>query len=230
MKKQGILMSIVALMIFVLYSAIAFVSAGAVKDASFWISFAFTVFAFVVASISLVLIGRKKGIVHNWFLNYPIICYSVVYVVVQTVASIILITLRQKLAEPVAFLIQFAMLAVYVVLILVAFIAKISVEDVSKNIKAKSYYIDLLGVEAEMLCERCDDKQAVAVFKDFAEAVSFSDPMSSQALANLEREISAKVEEAKQLLAKNEVEKAVAICKEAKLLLIERNKKTKILK
>ena len=230
MKKQGTLLGIIALVIFAVYNAIVFVIKTEAKDASFWISYAFTAFAFLVAVISLILIGRKKGIIQNWFLNYPIVRYSVIYVISQVIVSVILIVVGDKLSVPVAFLMQFVLLAIYVILILIAFVAKISVEEAGKSIKAKCLFVDLLRVDAEMLCEKCNDSQALVVFKDFAETVSLSDPMSSPTLAAIEGEISSKVSEAQKSLLGNEVEKAVSLCREAKLLLIERNKKTRVLK
>ncbi len=230
MKKQGTLLGIVALVVFAVYNAIVFVIKTDAKDASFWISYAFTAFAFLVAVISLILIGRKKGIIQNWFMNYPIVRYSVIYVISQVVVSVILIVIGDKLSVPVAFLIQFVLLAIYVILILIAFVAKISVEEASKSIKAKCLFVDLLRVDAEMLCEKCSDSQALVVFKDFAEAVSLSDPMSSQTLSAIEGEISTKISDANKSLSESDIDKAIALCKEAKLLLVERNKKARVLK
>lgn len=115
-------------------------------------------------------------------------------------------------------------------MLLVAFVAKISVEETSKSIKAKCLFVDLLRVDAEMLCEKCNDSQAFIVFKDFAEAVSLSDPMSNQKLSTIEGEITTKINDANKSLSENNIDKAIALCKEAKLLLVERNKKVRVLK
>lgn len=59
-----------------------------------------------------------------------------------------------------------------------------------------------------------------------------SDPMSSQALSAIEGEISAKIMDANRSLSESDVgkAKAIALCKEAKLLLVERNNKARVMK
>jgi hypothetical protein len=98
------------------------------------------------------------------------------------------------------------------------------INRVEEKIKVKRAFIQFLQVDIEMLAESETDAETKAELKKLAEKVRFSDPMSHEMLGELESRISVKVEEIKTATDKK------AIIKEIDVLLIERNKKCKILK
>lgn len=95
---------------------------------------------------------------------------------------------------------------------------------VDEKVKIKRYFIESLQVDIEMLAESESDSEIKTALKKLAEKVRFSDPMSHEMLGELESRISAKVEELKIATDKKALIAAID------LLLLERNKKCKILK
>ena len=109
-------------------------------------------------------------------------------------------------------------------------IAKNTIDDVHKNVKTKREFISLLRVEAELICEKCADPERKKIFADFAEEIKLSDPMSNESLAEIEDDIMSTVKEAGRTISEGNEEYAVLLCKKARDLLHERNKKTYALK
>ena len=232
MKKQGLLVSLVGIILLAVYNAIVFVIKTGDKGPSFWISYIFTMVGFGLTALVMVLIARKNGLIQNWFLNYPIARFATIYIALQVILSVVFILVGEKLIPSISFLCQFVLLGVFAILIIVGFVSKLNVEEVTQTVQSKVLFIDMLRVEAEMLCQVCDasQTQAMATFQSLAEMVSLSDPISAPALESLENEISAKIYAARRSLSQNDVATAVTFCQEAKVLLVERNQKTKVLK
>ena len=95
---------------------------------------------------------------------------------------------------------------------------------VEEKNKVKRAFIQFLQTDIEMLAESESDAETKAALSKLAEKVRFSDPMSHEMLGELESRISTKVEEMKTTAYKK------ALISEIEILLIERNKKCKILK
>jgi hypothetical protein len=98
------------------------------------------------------------------------------------------------------------------------------INRVEEKIKVKRAFIQFLQVDIEMLAESETDTETKTALVKLAEKVRFSDPMSHEMLGELESRISAKVEQMKTTADKK------ALIGEVDLLLVERNKKCKILK
>ena len=98
------------------------------------------------------------------------------------------------------------------------------IERVESKVQKKVFYIRELQADIELLADNESDATVKTALAQLAERVRYSDPMSSEQLADLENKISAKVLELK--TAPNKVE----IITELNSLLDERNKKCKNLK
>lgn len=98
------------------------------------------------------------------------------------------------------------------------------IERVEAKVQKKVFYIRELQADIELLADNETNTDVKTALTQLAEKIRFSDPMSSEQLADLENKISAKVLELK--TAPNKVE----IITELNSLLDERNKKCKILK
>ena len=88
----------------------------------------------------------------------------------------------------------------------------------------KVFYIKSLQVDVEMLADAEQDTDTKKALEQLAEKIRFSDPMSSEQLSALESSIAFKVDALK--IAANKME----LISELNSLLIERNKKCKLLK
>ena len=103
------------------------------------------------------------------------------------------------------------------------------VTKTDKNIKANTFFIKSLVVDTKSLIERAETDEIKNECRKVYEAVRYSDPMSSEALASVESQITVKF---------NEFSEAVSIsggnvpelAKELIVLVGDRNEKCKLMK
>jgi hypothetical protein len=223
------------IVVFAIYNILA-VSMGFVlwsKDLigiSFWIAYAFMDVSLLIALHTYKMLAKSQFAVKDWFFGYPIIKHCFIYVLTTFILSLLFMALSLYVTWVIPVLIFVLGLAVYLFFEISCMISKEVIANTQVRVKEKTDYIRLLQVDAEMLAENCNEPEAKAQFKQFAEAVRYSDPMSNETLFELEKEILLKINDASQLLKEDKVDDACAVCKQAQLLLLERNKKCKALK
>ena len=222
MKKNN-LMSYLALgIIFALFNVIAFVIPTD-KTATFWTAYVFSIVAFAVQIPLWKIALGKKDTLKGKFLGIPVIHVGITYLIIQLVAFAVFMifpTLPAWLAVVVCAII----LTISALCAIAGQAGANEISRVEEKIKVKRAFIQFLQTDIEMLVESEADVETKAALKKLAEKVRFSDPMSHEMLGELESRISAKVDALKGSLDKK------PLIGEIDLLLIERNKKCKILK
>ena len=222
MKKNS-LMSYLALgIVFALFNVIAFVIPTE-KTATFWTAYAFSVVAFAVQIPLWKIAFGKKDTLKSKFLGIPVIHVGITYLIIQLIAFavfMILPTIPVWLAVVVCTII----LASSALCAIAGQAGANEINRVEEKIKVKRAFIQFLQTDIEMLAETETNAETKTALKKLAEKVRFSDPMSHEMLGELESRISAKVEELKTSVDKK------ALIDDVEILLIERNKKCKILK
>ena len=224
------LTAIIAAIMFVTYNAVLFAICGFPHHGgAFWLSYVFMMVAFATFAISGFIVKDRVVQPKDWLLGYPILKHCVIYLVVELIVSVLFIILDAVVNCPwgIAFAVQLILLAVHLVFIISCFVAKEIIEGVGEKTEKKTSYVALLRVDVEMIAERQTDPDLKKEFAKLAEQVRFSDPMSSDLLGDLERNISALVDRAK---VETDAAALMELCREISLLLTERNKKCKVLK
>ena len=222
MKKNS-LMSYIALgIVFALFNVIAFIIPTE-KTATFWTAYAFSVVAFAVQIPLWKIALGKKDTLKSKFLGIPVIHVGLTYLIIQLIAFavfMILPTLPVWLAVVVCTII----LAISALCAIAGQAGANEINRVEEKIKVKRAFIQFLQTDIEILAETETDAETKAALKKLAEKVRFSDPMSHEMLGELESRITAKVEDMETSSNK------ISLVREVEVLLIERNKKCKILK
>ena len=222
MKKNNLMSYLAIGIVFALFNVIAFVIPTD-KTATFWTAYAFSVVAFAVQIPLWKIALGKKDSLKSKFLGIPVIHVGITYLIIQLIAFAVFMifpTLPVWLAVVVCVII----LAISALCAIAGQAGANEINRVEEKIKVKRAFIQFLQTDIEMLAEAETDAEMKAALKKLAEKVRFSDPMSHEMLGELESRISTKVEE-----MKTTADKKVLIG-EIEILLIERNKKCKILK
>lgn len=228
-KKQKMTAAILAIVV-IAYNVTLFVLCGfAGYTGVFWTSWVFMLAAFVAMAVAGVLLGEKGMFLRDWLFGYPIVKHTTVYITFEFIASTLFIIFEQKIKWGWAFAVQFLLLSVYGVCAISCFLAKETIDDIHTKVGNKTEFWKLLRVDADMLMEKCSNAELKTQLGEFSEAVRYSDPMSSDTLRDLEKEIASTVSDCDNAVTRGDVEQAEALCKKAKLLLVERNKKCKAL-
>lgn len=222
MKKNHVMSYLALGIVFALFNVIAFVIPTD-KTTTFWTAYGFSVVAFA-AQIPLWKIAfGKKDTLKSKFLGIPVIHVGITYLIIQLIAFAIFM-IFPMLPVWLAIVVCSTILAIAALCAIAGQAGANEINRVEEKIKVKRAFVQFLQIDIEMLAETETDNETKTALKKLAEKVRFSDPMSHEMLGELESRITAKVEEMKTASDK------IALVREAEVLLMERNKKCKILK
>lgn len=222
MKKNSTKGYVILGILFALVSIIAFVVPTA-KTTTFWIAYVFTAAAFAAQiGIWKTALGKEETL-KSKFLGFPIVHIGIVYAVIQVIAFAVFMFVPTLPAWS-AIMVCSIIAGVSAVCMISADAGRNEIERVEAKVQKKVFYIRELQADIELLTDNESDATVKAALAQLAERIRYSDPMSSEQLADLENKISSKVAELK--TTSNKLE----IITELNSLFDERNKKCKILK
>ena len=222
MKKNSTKGYVILGILFALVSIIAFAVPTA-KTATFWIAYVFTAAAFAAQiGIWKTALGKAETL-KSKLLGFPVVHIGIVYAVIQVIAFAVFMFVPTLPAWS-AIVVCSVIAGISAVCMISADAGRDEIERVEAKVQKKVFYIRELQVGIELLADNESDAAVKTALAQLAERIRYSDPMSSEQLADLENKISSKVAELK--TTSNKLE----IITELNSLLDERNKKCKILK
>ena len=221
MKKNSTKGYIILGILFTLVSIIAF-AVPTIKTATFWIAYVFTAAAFA-AQIIIWNKALGKEELKSKFLGLPVVHIGIVYAIVQTVVFAVFLIVP-TLPVWSAVVVCSVIAGVSAVCMISADAGRNEIERVEAKVQKKVFYIRELQVDVELIAAAETDTDTKAALTQLAEKIRFSDPMSTEQLADLESKISTKAAGLKTAANK------MKIITELNFLLDERNKKCKLLK
>ena len=211
----------------VLYILVAFLIPF-VHTAVFWVSFVFTLIAFGVVGASFYIAFIKNPDAKSRFYGFPIAKIGAIYGLVQLIASLVFMALAAWVPVWVAVL-------VYAIALGAAVIGLISAEAVVEEIRVQDVKLKkdvtlMRGLQSKVnqMASQCDNPDAAAEVKRFAEEMRYSDPVSSDALAGIEADLSAAVDELQSAIVDGDSDAVKQLCRKASALLAERNRLCKL--
>jgi len=222
MKKNNLISYFALGIVFALFNVIAFVIPTD-KTATFWIAYVFSVVAFAVQIPLWKIAFGKKDTLKSKFLGIPVVHIGLTYLIIQLIAFAVFMILSM-LPVWLAIVVCSIILAISALCAIAGQAGANEINRVEEKIKVKRAFIQFLQTDIEMLAETETDSETKIALKKLAEKVRFSDPMSHEMLGELESRITAKVEDMKTSSNK------ISLVREVEVLLVERNKKCKILK
>lgn len=231
MSKKGKMIAAILAIAFIAYNVTLFAVCGFTGHTPvFWMSWVFMLVAFAAMTVSGVILGRRGLFLRDWLFGFPIIKHSTVYIMAELLVSCIFIILEDNIRPGLAFGLQFLLLCIYGICAVSCFLSKEMIDDVHTKVSDKTRFIKLLSIDAEMLVEKCSDPETKEECRRLVEAVRYSDPMSSEALFELEKDLTLTVSQCDRAIEEKDFAAAKELCAKAMLQLAERNKKCKALK
>lgn len=232
-SKSFKLYAIVWAILAVLFNVIVFVtpaeSGGESKFTdTFWIGYALVMIAFI-GQLACSYIGLKDDNLKKVFYSIPLLRVSVIGLVVSAVAGSVFMAIPT--AESwIAAIISLVVLAFVIIATIKAKATGDIVEAIDEKIKAKTFFMKNLTIDAESLVSRANTPEAKAAVKKVYDAIRYSDPMSNDALDDIESRIQYEfktfemaVKSGDNAVTENQAEELIA-------LLDNRNNKCKALK
>lgn len=232
MKKNFKFYALLWVLLIALFNVIAFVSVGWEEyekySDSFWIGYAFISVMFVGQLICAILAFRADS-AQKLFYNISLLKTSYSGLIASFIVGGLCMFISPVLWW-VAVLVCAIILSINVLSILKATVAVSEVVRIDEKIKTKTFFIKSLTIDAETLLARAETEAAKAECKKVYEAIRYSDPMSNEALASVESEITAKFAELSDAVKANDAEKVAEAANEVVILVGDRNKKCKVMK
>lgn len=227
MKKDTIRWIIGLGVLLILYILIAFLIPF-IHTATFWVSVLFTLIAFGVVAASMYIAFIKNPDARSKFYGFPIAKIGAMYGLVQLVAGLLFMALSQWMPVWAAVLVYAVALGTVVIGLISAdtVVEEIRVQDV----KLKKAVSLMRGLQSKLnqMASQCDDSDAAAAVKKFAEELRYSDPVSADALADIERDLSAAVDELQATVVDGDSAAIKQLCRRASAILAERNRLCKL--
>ena len=227
MKKDMIRWGIGLGVLLVLYILVAFLIPF-VHTATFWVSLLFTLIAFGVVGASFYIAFIKNPDAKSRFYGFPIAKIGAIYGLVQLIAGMLFMALAALVPAWVAVL-------VYAIALGAAVIGLISAEAVAEEIhnqdaKLKKDVTLMRSLQSKLnqMAAQCDNPDAAAEVKRFAEEMRYSDPVSSEALADIEADLAAAVAELQSAAVDGDSASVKQLCRKASGILAERNRLCKL--
>lgn len=217
--------------LFALFQVISFVSTGwsgtEKYTPSFWVGYVFITLAFL-GQLVCSYFALKEEKASSLFYRIPLLTVSYSGLILSFVVGG-LCMLLSPLPYFVGVIVCAVLLAVYAIALIKANAAAEIVENVDRKVKAKTLFVKSLSADAEGLLARARSEEAKAACKKVYEAVRYSDPMSNEALAGVESQITLKFGEFANAVTKG-AGNASSLADELVVLIDDRNRKSKLVK
>lgn len=195
---------------------------------AFWIGYTFITLMFI-AQLVCSIVFFKQDNNDKIFLNIPVISLSYTALIVSIIVGAV------AMAVPfipywVGIILDVLIVAFYAIAIISSKAAADTIENIDKKVKAQTFFIKSLTVDAESLLNQSKSDETKAIAKKVYEVIRYSDPMSNEALSPVESQITIKFNEFSNAVVEDNKPLAETLGNELIILVNDRNKKCKILK
>lgn len=226
MKKTTIQGYVVLAVVLAAFCAIAF-AVPFVKNATFWLAFAFTIVAFGVEIYAFRTSFGKED-VRSKFYGFPIARLAVLYFIVQLILALVLMALAQWVPAWAAVILLVLLLAATLVGLIASEVMRDEIERQDVVLKKDVSTMRALQSKANAIVAQAEDEPLKKALETFAENLRYSDPVSSEAIAEIEAELTHCVDELQQAVIDGAVDAATTLCRKAEFTLVERNRLCKL--
>lgn len=171
-------------------------------------------------------IALRQNKLSGTFYRLPLIRLSYACIIVTTVIGCVMMAIP-NLPDRIPLIVVLIIMALYAVVVLKAAAAAEIVEHIDEKVKVQTAFIKTLTVDAQTLLSRAKSEPVKAACKKVYEAVRYSDPMSDDALSDVESRIRTEFDAFTDAVITDNADAATASANELLSLLTERNKTCK---
>lgn len=227
MKKNMIHQGILFVIQLAVYHAAVFLIPFS-RNVIFWCCYGFSLFAQFVAAGAYYIAYLKKTDARTVFYSFPIYRIGLIYQILQIVLSFVFMAMANELAVWLVLLVQIAMLAVALSLLLYGKKTRDVIVNLDQSLEKKTSQIRNMQSQMRKIESLCEDETMRKAVSDFSQELSYSDPVSSEALMEMEIRLQELIEELELAVRKKEINYVRSLCESAKCMLEKRNIQCKL--
>ena len=213
--------------IFVVFSVVVF-AVPFVKNGVFVLSYLFVLLAIVFQGYAIHKAFSREEPVTSKLYGFPVARIGFTYLVVQTIASVIFMALGAILPLWVALVVSIVALGAAGIGLITTDTMREEILRQDEQLKKDVSAMRSMQSKTRMLVGQCEDAAFAAELSKLAEAMQYSDPVSSEALQKIEFELSQLVDELQEAVLEREFEAAKVLKKKIMDTLAERNRLCKL--
>lgn len=230
MKKNGYRYLIITFIILVIYNVAIFaIPFPNNSEATFWLSWVFGLVAIIAQPVIAYYALKDSESLKSKLYGWPIIKLGYIYLVIQMILTVIFLVVGCFVKIPVwIFIVPTVLVLGFTSIGLIT--TKTYKEEIEKMEEAAPLnitFIKELRADTKTLANIYQDKPFGKDLEKLAEEVRFSDPVSSDAVINVETKIAQKYEELKETINKAEIDVVKQSINELMYLVQERNQRVK---
>lgn len=223
MKKNFTRSAICLGVLLLLYILLAFLIPFP-KTAVFWLSFGFTLVAFAVTGWALYTAFLKNPGATSRFYGFPIARIGVIYGGGQLVCGLVFMALGKWIPTWLAVLVYAAMLGAAVIGLMGAETVVDTIQSQDQKLKQDVRFMRELQSKVNQMAAQC----SLPEVKQFCENIRYSDPVSSEALAEIDLDLSAAVDNLQSAIVDGDNIAIRQLAQKADNILSERNRLCKL--
>lgn len=197
-------------------------------EASFWIGYVSITIAFL-GQLGVGYSAFQAKNLQKTFNNVSLVSICWGGLVTMTIVGTICMAI-EDFPKWLAIIVCFVVLGFSAISITKATAAASIVGQIDEKIKVKTFFIKSLTMDAETLMTFAKNDAVKAECKKVYEAVRYSDPMSNDALAGVESQITIKFEALSKAVAADDAVATASAAEDVLILLKDRNNRCKLLK
>lgn len=221
MRKKQMRGYILIALLFMIYIAAV---TPFVKTAVFWIAFAFSMPAFLAQIRTVHTVMKSQSLIKDRIYDFPGIRISVLYLVLQLCASLVLMGFGGKVPVFAAVIIE---TVIFTAAVTGSFaIGSARTEAVRQDVQLEKELMKMKKLQAQvnLLASHCSDGEIKEILVKLAEEIRYSNPVSVKATEEIEGEISVLLTGLEALALDEDVENVTAYCERITGLLKERDR------
>lgn len=195
---------------------------------SFWVGYVFITLS-MIGQLVCAYFAFQQDSLQKFFYNVSLITISYSATILSVVVGAICMAIP-FLPPWIGAIVCLLILGFSAVSVIKAKAAVDIVSEIDEKIKAKTFFIKSLTVDAQSLMARANNDPMKSELKKVYEAIRYSDPMSNDALSGIEAQITLKFDALSKAVDSGNGEEVQAVAEDLLILLQNRNSKCKLLK
>lgn len=223
MKKDFVRSALCLGVLLMLYILLAFLIPF-VKTAVFWFSFAFTLIAFGVTAYAIYTAFLKKPDARSRFYGFPIARIGVIYGGGQLAVGLLFMALGKWIPAWLSVVVYAALLGAAIIGLVSADAVVETIHAQDRKLKKDVAFMRVLQSKANQMAAQ----SSLPEVQQFCENVRYSDPVSSEALAEIEGALSAAADDLQAAIVEGNNGRICQLAQKADHLLCERNRLCKL--
>ena len=227
MRKNSVQAGIAAIVVLIVYHLIAFLVPFQ-KTEVFWISYVFSLIAFVVVGISVYIAFVKNSSAKSRFYGFPIARIGLYYGFFQMLVGFVFMAWGPIIPWWVAVLAFGIAMGLAILGLVGAGVVRDEIDEQDEKLQQKVSLMRSLQSKVNQMVSQCKEYAAAGAVRALADEIRYSDPVSNTALDEIEAQLVLVISELQDAIASEESSKIMWCCEKAKNVLNERNRLCKL--